>query len=619
MREIAVNILLALSALLGTESHPPVNEDWKIVTDWEKTEEGYLLFVAESDEIACKCQENPTAYIEFPTAIHSSSQALLGNQVIAATSSPDFQYTRGFYGGLVVPCYQINNCNHPLTWRVLSYTEYFAWVKFFPRIGNRLPVGNFFKETLHIGAALILLILCLLYLILFTGKIPRRELLTLILSNFFTAIYFMGTVAGLLGIKIPMLTAHRIADAGLWVGFLFFIQTLYIEKLIPRWMDITYKVSILIGLSIILTANTGDVIQLGTTVPFGFTMVFIFYAVWKMTRKNFLKRRKHLLQLIGLSCFLIAYSNDLFVVTGITNSIPVLPIGVAGSYVFILLSINERITKTYTERDELKSLTIQSNIDLGKSQDELIKSEKMAALGRAVARIAHELNTPICAARSAAQNIDAQTKKMLQKLDVKDAATLKAEVSQYDTDFNTMGGVLMSSLSRAAKLVRDFKEVSNDQINVQKRAFELHSYIETSLTTMKAVLKTNKINIRVQGDKVALHSDPGLFYQIIENLITNVENYAYGDEGGHIDITLKDEGEEFTLLFADYGKGIPEVHLPKVFDAFFTTGGGKGGTGLGLDIVNRIVTTQLGGTIICDSKKGEGAIFTLTIPKNINE
>ena len=282
------------------------------------------------------------------------------------------------------------------------------------------------------------------------------------------------------------------------------------------------------------------------------------------------------------------------------------------------LTKNINISKKYTEKDILQLLAEklkQANEDLRKIQDELVKSEKMAALGRAVARIAHELNTPICITRSAAQNIETETKWILDRLETENEKDLKASITRYNNDLKKMLEVLMSGISRAAELVRNFKEVSNDQTNVQKRKFELYNYIRTTLSTMEAALKRKNITINLQGSEVMLHSDPGLFYQIIENLTTNVQKYAYDDEGGRIDITLKNGQHEFILLFADYGKGIPQAHLSKIFDAFFTTGGGKGGTGLGLNIVYRIVTKQLKGTITSESTEGKGALFILTIPK----
>lgn len=274
-------------------------------------------------------------------------------------------------------------------------------------------------------------------------------------------------------------------------------------------------------------------------------------------------------------------------------------------------------SRKYTEKDLLASLATklqQVSEELSKVQHELVKSEKMAALGRAGAQIAHELNTPICTARSAAENVETQTVKMLDKIAIlsdKDNP-LKTALKQYHKDLTKMMEVLLESLLRAAKLVRDFKEISTDQINIKKKEFKLLEYIEKSLLT----IKRKEITFAFIGNEVTLYSDPGLFHQIIENLTTNAQKYAYERGKGHIDIKLEEENDEIKLSFIDYGKGISHEHLPKVFDAFFTTGGGKGGTGLGLNIVYKIVTNQLKGIITCQSEESVGTTFTLTIPKN---
>ena len=615
MNKIALFFLLGLSTCLGVKSHPPANQDWKILHTWQATQEGYLSFAAESQTLVQQCRLHPSSYLEFPPTIHSASQVKIGDVIIAASSAPNFQHTKGFYGSIVIPCFQIAHLDAPLSWQVTSYTHYFAWFKYFPRLVEDYPLVNFFNETLNSIAAGALLLLCFLYLIIFSGKIPRQELITLLCANFFTAIYFIGNTAEAMGLSISMLMAHKLADASLWMGFIFFIHLLYLEKLVLPWMNLTYRVIALLALLIIITANSGDAVQLGTSIPFLFTMGFTLYAVIKLLKN--LRTLKNVFRFLGLTCFLFSGSNDVLVVVGILQSFPILSIGMIGSYVFILLSINERITRTYIERDELKLLTAklqQANENLQKAQDELIKSEKMAALGRAVARIAHELNTPIYVSRSSAQNIQTQTEKFLNYLSRARQDDIESRLKQYQQDLKVSLNALLQSVSQAADLLKNFKEISVDQINVQKKEFKLIDYIKSSLDTLGILLKRKNITVQVTGDNVSLHHDPGLFYQIIQNLVANTERYAY-DAGGIIDIEVNDLPEAIRISFRDYGKGIAQSDLPKIFDAFFTTGGGSGGVGLGLNIVYRIVTRQLEGSIHCESSEGKGTTFLITIPK----
>ena len=619
MNEIAIAILLFLSSILGVKDYPANNNQWHINQAWTKTDSGYYLFSATNDSFAKQCHSLPSSYIEFPTIIHSSSQLKINGRIIASTGLPDFKHIRGFYGSLIVPCFQIKE-GDVLVWKVVSYTKYFARFHKFPEIKNNTRV-NFFNESLNVAGAAILLALCILYIVLFIGKIPRKKLISLVFANFLTSLYFIGNSAGIMGINISMLNAHKIADCGLWTGFMFFINFLYLEDLITKWVNIINKILVSIAVLIILTSSTGDSIQLGTTVPFFFILITLILAIRNIINHKLLRSKAVKFQLIALISFLIAYVNDSLLVLGILDVLPIAPIGWIGNYIFILLSVNESIDRTYAERDELKVLTGQlkkANEYLTKAQDELLKSEKMAAMGRAVARIAHELNNPIYLVRSSVQNIQTLTKRFLESLKIKDSAVILSNTQQYESDMNKMTKSLLGSATKAAELVKNFKEISTDQVNVKKKDFKLLDYIRKSLATMEDNLARKNIEVNLKGDEIVIHNNPGSFYQIIQNLISNVQKYAYDSEvGGIVDIEVKDLNDKIKITFCDYGKGIPKENLPKIFDAFFTTGGGSGGSGLGLNIVYKIVTISLGGEIICKSFENNGTIFTITIPHTI--
>ena len=618
MHEFAVGLLLLFSSTLGIDSVPETPLEWQVNKAWEETVEGYFVFSATSSYVIEACQRYPSHYIEFPSTIHSSTQIIVKDQIIAGTSPPNFQHTRGFYGALIIPCAQLHGATGPLIWQVKSYTKYFAWFKYFPKIVKQYPKSNVFNETLNVVAAAILLSLSLLYLLLFLDKIPRKKLALLIFSNLFTAFYFILNTAEFFGLSISMLLSHKLADSGLWIGLACFTHVLHLENLILRWMDIAYKISIAIALAVIFTGSTGDIIQLGTSIPFLFTILLSGYAIFKLLKRGISKSKKEYIQLIALSISFFGYWHDILVVTGVIDSFPILSLAIIGSYIFILLSINESIDNTYAERDQLKELTAilqYTNNELQHAQDELIKSEKMAMMGRAVARIAHELNTPIYAARSAAQNIQIKTKYFAQSLE-KNTHHIVDNTRQYNKDLTSMAKVLQISLSRAAELVRNFKEISVDQINVRKKTFDLLEYIDTSLATLTESLRRKNITVNLQGNNITLFHDPSLFYQLINNLVNNAEKYAYPSSGGIIDIEIEELPNEICILFSDYGKGISQIDQSKMFDAFFTTGGGSKGLGLGLNIVYRIVTEKLQGTISCTSRENHGTCFTMRIPKN---
>ena len=190
MHDFSVGVLLFLSSLLGVESLPEVPPEWQIVSKWQETAEGYFSFTAISKKIIQECQIHPEYFIEFPSIIHSSTLVTVNEKIIATSSSPKFKHTRGFYGAIVIPCFQLVGATGTLKWHVKSYTQYFARFNYFPNVVRNYPKGNLFNETLNIIAGGVLLVLCFLYLILFKQKISKHKLFTLAASNFFTAIYF---------------------------------------------------------------------------------------------------------------------------------------------------------------------------------------------------------------------------------------------------------------------------------------------------------------------------------------------------------------------------------------------------------------------------------------------
>jgi signal transduction histidine kinase len=116
-----------------------------------------------------------------------------------------------------------------------------------------------------------------------------------------------------------------------------------------------------------------------------------------------------------------------------------------------------------------------------------------------------------------------------------------------------------------------------------------------------------------------LDSLPGAFSQVLTNLVMNALLHAFEPEqSGHIDISVAAiNSTQLRLTFSDDGKGIaPELHT-RVFEPFFTTRRANGGSGLGLHIVHNIVTQALKGTLTLHSRVGEGATFTLLLPRSL--
>jgi PAS domain S-box-containing protein len=256
--------------------------------------------------------------------------------------------------------------------------------------------------------------------------------------------------------------------------------------------------------------------------------------------------------------------------------------------------------------------------NLQTTQDELVRSEKLAALGSMVAGVAHELNTPIGNSLITATHVMEASTKMD---DAMKTGLRRSMFENYMADIAQSGDILVRNLNKAAELVSSFKQVAVDQTSSQRREFGLAEVV-SEIATMLAptIRKTPYTLVQNIPDDIHLDSFPGPLGQILTNLINNA--ILHGFEGqDHGTITLAavlagEEGKHVTLSLSDDGRGIPEGVLPRIFDPFFTTKLGSGGSGLGLNIAHNMVTGILGGRIAVNSEVGKGTSFTITVPLN---
>jgi signal transduction histidine kinase len=113
-----------------------------------------------------------------------------------------------------------------------------------------------------------------------------------------------------------------------------------------------------------------------------------------------------------------------------------------------------------------------------------------------------------------------------------------------------------------------------------------------------------------------MDSYPGALSQVITNLVENgLKHGLHGRSTGRVEIRVRRLGAQFTeITVSDDGVGIPDEIKPRIFNAFFTTKDGAGGSGLGLHIVKSIVCSPLGGQISVEPEHGGGSRFVLTLP-----
>lgn len=247
------------------------------------------------------------------------------------------------------------------------------------------------------------------------------------------------------------------------------------------------------------------------------------------------------------------------------------------------------------------------------SQDRLVQSEKLASLGSLVAGVAHELNTPIGNGRMAVSTV----KERVDHFRLQLAQGLKrSDLEAFVVQVETGGDIALRNLERASELLSSFKQVAVDQTSDQRRRFRLREVVDEILLTLQPTFKrsAHELVCEVPAD-IELDSFPGALGQVLTNLIQNA--YIHGLEGvaqGRIDIAAAQVGSDVHLSVADNGRGIPEASQRHVFDPFYTTKLGQGGSGLGLPIVRNIVAGALGGQIGFRNLDAGGVVFEVVLP-----
>lgn len=270
----------------------------------------------------------------------------------------------------------------------------------------------------------------------------------------------------------------------------------------------------------------------------------------------------------------------------------------------------KKVNHTLSQQKEELQLTLENH---SKTQEKLIETKKMAALGSLVAGVAHELNTPVGITITAASGLQDETYKMAGLF--KEDKIHRMEFKEFLNDTNQGLKLIMSNMEKTAALIQSFKQISVDQTLESKRGFNLKDYTEDIIRSIYPKLKNRKISIKLDiVSEMVLVSYPGAFSQIFTNLVLNSLTHGFKeDQTGQIDIVANQTNGDLVVIYRDNGSGIKEENLHQIFDPFFTTNK-KTGTGLGMHIVYNLVTQKLKGTISCKSTEGKGVLFTIKLP-----
>lgn len=280
------------------------------------------------------------------------------------------------------------------------------------------------------------------------------------------------------------------------------------------------------------------------------------------------------------------------------------------------LNLEETVTQRTAELTASNAELSEALATLQTAQRELVESEKLASLGRLVAGVAHELNTPLGNALTVVSALDDRYKQ-LEAMLAGSVQLRRSTLEELARDTRRGQDILQRNVQKAADLVRDFKQVAIDQTADLRRDFDLGKVVEDVLVMVEPSFKhTPHIIDTDLCHGLQMNSYPGALGQVLTNLLMNALLHGFeGVERGHVKVRCERLNEaEAELSVTDDGRGMDESVRRRIFDPFFTTKLGTGGSGLGMHIVHSIVTNVLGGQIEVRSTPGQGTQMLMRLP-----
>jgi PAS domain S-box-containing protein len=255
---------------------------------------------------------------------------------------------------------------------------------------------------------------------------------------------------------------------------------------------------------------------------------------------------------------------------------------------------------------------------LRETQASLIEAEKLAALGRLVAGVAHEINNPVGSSLTVASSL--QRRHEVFAAEVGRGDIRRSQLNEFLDGVRDASVQLVGNLNRASDLVQSFKQVAADRANLARRRFDVGELTEQIFVGLRPELRKRKLALDLACEPdLVMDSLPGPYGLVLSNLVLNSVVHAYPDgQRGTIGFKAHAFGtDDVEIVLSDDGCGMSPHIRRQAFDPFFTTRRHEGATGLGLHIVHSMVVDHLQGRLALKSEPGAGTTVRLILPRSV--
>lgn len=286
--------------------------------------------------------------------------------------------------------------------------------------------------------------------------------------------------------------------------------------------------------------------------------------------------------------------------------------------IVVRVATHIKLRRLFTIRDDLIGQLRDKTIELKElataKDKKLEETEKMSHLGELVGELTHELGTPLGIINTAVTTVIEKSSEL--ENDVKQQKLSKSALEKYLLLSRESFDISLSNVRYANQLVTSFKEIVVGEFSEAKIKFELKHFLEDIFFLMMPKIKRSPHNIEINSpSNIILDTQGGALSQVLINLINNALNHAFSDEvRGIIHINVSIKLDTVIIKVSDNGKGINAENQDKIFDKYFSTRMGEGGSGLGLFITQKLVEQKLHGEIKYECNKPQGACFYIYLP-----
>lgn len=275
-----------------------------------------------------------------------------------------------------------------------------------------------------------------------------------------------------------------------------------------------------------------------------------------------------------------------------------------------LAALNRDLEGQVAERTRHLSAAVE---ELRAAQGQLVQAEKLAGLGRMVAGVAHELNTPLGITLTTTSHLTQQVDELERTL--QSGKVTRSAFTTFLQDLREASMLLTVNVNRTAAVVQSFKQAVGEPEGGPRRRFVLRDFLAELLPAQEARLRQAGVRLELDvPQELEVRGNPGALGQVLDELLSNTLAHAFPPgRGGIVRVSATPEGDRVALAVEDDGTGLPHQVRGRLFEPFVTTGRQDGRTGLGLHMAYNLVTGALGGEITAADRPGGGTRFTLRL------